>query len=88
MTVVRHATDSMEMPHRLAGWCGSEQQVYPMIATHECNADSALSSELVTKLRLVQLQHSTDPQAAAIATAATLLLSRIDRLVAALGGVA
>ena len=60
-----------------------------MIATQrECKADRPPSSELVTKLRLLQLQHSTDPQAAAIATAATLLLSRIDLLLEALGGAA
>ena len=57
-----------------------------MIATQrECKADRPPSSELVTKLRLLQLQHSTDPQAAAIATGMTLLLSRIDRLLEMLG---
>ena len=39
------------------------------------------SADAVTRLRLVKLQHSDDPVAAAIATAASLLLGRIDRLV-------
>jgi len=57
-----------------------------MIATNrECKADRPSSSELVTKLRLLQLQHSEDPRAAAIATVGALLLDRLDRLLAAMG---
>ncbi len=40
----------------------------------------------VTRLRLVRLQHSTDPRTAAIATAAALLLTQLDRLLAAVEG--
>ena len=46
------------------------------------------TSDAVTRMRLIRLQHSEDPQAAAIATGMTLLLSRIDRLLEMLGGVA
>ena len=45
-------------------------------------------SDAVTRLRLIKLQHSTDPQAAALATSVSLLLSRLDRIIALLEGVA
>ena len=48
------------------------------------NADRA---ELATKMRLIKLQHSTDPTAAAIASGLTLVLAKLDRLLAA-GGAA
>ncbi len=37
--------------------------------------------DVVERLRLVRLQHSTNPQAAAIATSVSLLLPRLDRLI-------
>ncbi len=40
-------------------------------------------ADAVARLRLIQLQHSDDPLAASVATAATLLLSRLDRLIEA-----
>ena len=46
------------------------------------------ASEHVARLRLLQLQHSDDPQAAAIATATWLLLARVDRLLEAMGAAA
>ncbi len=60
-----------------------------MIATttYCMNADRR-QAEWVTRLRLAQLQHSDDPQTAAIATVGALLLRRIDQLVEALGGAA
>jgi len=38
----------------------------------------------VVRLRLIRLSHSSDPTAAAIATAAFLLLDKLDQLLAAI----
>ncbi|MCH8344704.1 MAG: hypothetical protein IH983_12045 [Planctomycetes bacterium] len=38
-------------------------------------------AETVQRIRLIRMAHSDDPLTAAIATAATLLLPRLDRLI-------
>lgn len=57
--------------------CQSQGRLQPL--QNECPARSL--AETVRRIRLIRLAHSDDPSAAAIATAATLLLSRLDALI-------